>query len=75
MPSFAAATFDINYLEHAGGRLLGEPVSESLLRPIAVVAALLAEERRTGGSALATSAPPPGRTSAWLVEARRESLQ
>ena len=72
---FRRGEFDINYLDHAGGRLLGEPMSEPLIRPIAIVAALLAEERRTGGPALGTSAPPPGRTSAWLAEGRRESLQ
>jgi acetyl-CoA carboxylase biotin carboxylase subunit len=72
---FRSGDFDIHYVERAGSRLLGEPVSEPLVRPIAIVAALLAEERRTGGPAVAMSAPPAGRTSAWLTEARREGLQ
>jgi acetyl-CoA carboxylase biotin carboxylase subunit len=74
---FRRGDIDITYLERAGERLLGEPLSEPLLRPIAVVSALLAEERRTGGGRPAVGAPaaPPGRASVWASEGRREGLQ
>jgi acetyl-CoA carboxylase, biotin carboxylase subunit len=72
---FRRGDFDITYLDRGAERLLGEPVSGPLVRPIAVVAALLAEERRTGGSTVVKAPPPPARSTAWLSEARHEGLQ
>jgi acetyl-CoA carboxylase biotin carboxylase subunit len=76
-PAFQRGEFDIGYLDHAGPRLLAEPVREPLVRPLAVVAALLADERRAG--------PPPGRASVaaaarppasiWRETARRDALR
>jgi acetyl-CoA carboxylase, biotin carboxylase subunit len=72
---FRRGEFDITYLERGAARLLGEPVSASLVRPIAVVAALLAEARRTGGATPTSPAPSTSRTTAWVAEARHEALQ
>ena len=75
-PEFQRGDIDITYLERAGARLLaGEPRAE-LVRPLTVVAALLADEQRAAASAPAPSAEPPSaaRPSAWLLAARREAL-
>jgi acetyl-CoA carboxylase biotin carboxylase subunit len=74
-PEFRRGEFDITYLDHAGRRLLAEPLAPLLVRPIAVVAALLAEERRTAGGAVRPSGHPAIRPSAWQSEARREGLR
>ena len=73
-PEFQRGEIDIGYLERAGGRLLGEPIAPRLLRPIAVVAALLADERRTASGMRRTAASPP-QASAWQTEARRDGLR
>jgi acetyl-CoA carboxylase biotin carboxylase subunit len=72
---FRRGDFDITYLDRASDRLLGEPLSEPLVRPIAIVAALLAEERRAGGPVPEAGVLRPARSSAWLVEGRREGLK
>jgi acetyl-CoA carboxylase biotin carboxylase subunit len=72
-PAFQRGELDINYLERAGLAQLGQETRADLVRPLAVVAALLAEERR------AVVRPPiarvPDRLSAWEVEGRREALR
>jgi acetyl/propionyl-CoA carboxylase alpha subunit len=72
-PAFQRGELDINYLERAGLAQLGQETRADLVRPLAVVAALLAEERR------AVVRPPiarvPDRISAWQMEARREALR
>ena len=74
---FRRGEIDIEYLQRAGGRLLAEPIARPLMRPIAVVAALLAEERRMAGAvrALPPVSTPAGRWSPWQTEARREGLR
>jgi acetyl-CoA carboxylase biotin carboxylase subunit len=74
-PEFCRGEFDITYLEQAGVRLLAEPPAPALVRPIAVVAALLAEARRTAGGAMMPSDQPSIRPSGWESEARREGLR
>ena len=74
-PEFRRGEFDITYLEHAGARLLAEPLAPPLVRPIAVVAALLAEERRTRSGLGHPSLDPTVRPSGWQAEARREGLR
>lgn len=75
-PEFQRGEIDIGYLERAGSRLLGEPIAPPLVRPVAVVAALLAEERRTAsGSRVVGMGPSPSRASAWQIEARRDGLR
>jgi acetyl-CoA carboxylase, biotin carboxylase subunit len=75
-PEFQRGDLDITYLERAGDRLLADGVRPDLIRPLAVVAALLAEERRatasTPGTAAGDGARPP--TSGWLAAARREAV-
>lgn len=74
-PEFRRGDIDVTYLERVGGRLLAEPLAPPLVRPIAVVAALLAEERRVGGGLARPSLDPSRRSSAWQFEARREGLR
>jgi acetyl-CoA carboxylase, biotin carboxylase subunit len=75
-PEFQRGDLDITYLERAGDRLLAGGVRADLIRPLAVVAALLAEERRatasTPGTAAGDGVRPP--TSGWLAAARREAI-
>ncbi|HEV2749118.1 MAG TPA: acetyl-CoA carboxylase biotin carboxylase subunit [Gemmatimonadales bacterium] len=73
---FVRGDLDITYLERAGDRLLAGGVRPDLVRPLAVVAALLAEERRATASAPATVGSPgaPPTPSAWLAAARREAV-
>jgi len=75
-PEFQRGDLDITYLERAGDRLLAGGVRADLIRPLAVVAALLAEERRatasTPGTAAGDGTRPP--TSGWLAAARREAV-
>jgi acetyl-CoA carboxylase biotin carboxylase subunit len=75
-PEFQRGDIDITYLERAGARLLvAEPRGE-LVRPLTLVAALLADEQRAAANTPAPSAgpPPTARPSAWLLAARREAL-
>ncbi len=74
-PEFRSGDIDVTYLERAGARLLAEPLAPPLVRPLAVVAALLAEEQRTGGKLGRSSLDPTIRPSAWQSEARREGLR
>jgi acetyl-CoA carboxylase biotin carboxylase subunit len=74
-PEFQRGELDIAYLERAGARLLAEPLSERLVSPVAIVAALLAEERRNGpsrGVPLGGSLSP---VSAWGDAGKREGLR
>ncbi|HMA38732.1 MAG TPA: acetyl-CoA carboxylase biotin carboxylase subunit, partial [Gemmatimonadales bacterium] len=74
-PEFRRGEFDITYLDRAGARLLAEPVSDPLVRPVAIVAALLAEAHRSGGAGGGPAVRGPTSQPAWLTEARREGLQ
>jgi acetyl-CoA carboxylase biotin carboxylase subunit len=74
-PDFRQGQIDIGYLERSGDRLLAEPLAPSLVRPIAVVAALLAEERRVGGGDGQPSVDRPDRPTVWQSDARREGLR
>jgi acetyl-CoA carboxylase biotin carboxylase subunit len=74
-PEFCRGEFDITYLEQAGARLLAEPLAAPLVRPIAVVAALLAEERRTRGGTGSAAHDRHDRPTVWQSEARREGLR
>lgn len=73
-PDFRRGEFDITYLERVGATLLARELRPELVRPLAVVAALLAEEQR--GSAGPPGAPDQagGRVSAWMEAARREGV-
>ena len=75
-PEFQRGDIDVTYLERVGARLLGTGMRSDLVRPLAVVAALLADEQRTATSAPAppAAAPTPERPSGWVIAARRESL-
>ncbi len=73
-PEFQRGEVDITYLERVGPRLLARDITPELVRPLAVVAALLAEERRSSAPPLPTAASPDGR-SAWMDVARREGLR
>jgi acetyl-CoA carboxylase biotin carboxylase subunit len=75
-PEFRRGELDITYVDRAASRLLDAPVSESLVIPIAVVAALLADERRAGPapSHARTDGQLP-RESAWVQTGRREGLR
>jgi len=75
-PEFQRGDIDVTYFERAGARLLAGGVRSELVRPLAVVAALLADERRATASA-PPAGPPAGlpvRPSPWLLAARREAL-
>jgi len=75
-PEFQRSDIDVTYFERAGARLLAGGVRSELVRPLAVVAALLADERRATASAPAAGPPAglPVRPSPWLLAARREAL-
>jgi acetyl-CoA carboxylase biotin carboxylase subunit len=72
-PAFQRGELDIRYVERIGLAQLGSETRAELVRPLAVVAALLAEERR------AIVRPPPAhapdRVTAWELEGRREGLR
>ena len=75
-PEFQRGDIDVTYFERAGARLLAGGVRSELVRPLAVVAALLADERRATATA-PPAGPPAGlpvRPSPWLLAARREAL-
>ncbi|HEX4599861.1 MAG TPA: acetyl-CoA carboxylase biotin carboxylase subunit [Gemmatimonadales bacterium] len=74
-PAFQRGEFDVTYLEHAGARLLAEPLRSELTRPLAVVAALLADEQRVAAAAQAEAERPAAGPSPWLVAARREAVR
>jgi acetyl-CoA carboxylase, biotin carboxylase subunit len=72
-PAFQRGELDISYVERIGLARLGSETRAELVRPLAVVAALLAEERR----AIVRSPPAraPDRVTAWELEGRREGLR
>jgi acetyl-CoA carboxylase biotin carboxylase subunit len=72
-PGFQRGEIDVTYIDRFGLGHLPQGTRESLVRPLAVVAALLAEQRRT--VARPETARPPDRPSAWGVEALREGLR
>jgi acetyl-CoA carboxylase biotin carboxylase subunit len=74
-PAFRRGEVDIGYLEREAERLLAPPVSEPLLRPLAVTAALLADARRTAGHPAGATDRPPAIGSPWLDEGRREGMR
>jgi acetyl/propionyl-CoA carboxylase alpha subunit len=71
-PDFRSGAIDIGYLDRKGEALLSAPLSEALVKPVAVVAAMLAEERRTGSASGGGSREPSAPVSPWLEVARRE---
>src|SRR2546429_3055287 len=73
-PEFQRGDLDITYLDRVGTRLLAGAMRPGLMRPIAVVAALLAEQRRAATPAPAPADRPAARPSAWLLAARREAV-
>ena len=80
-PAFQSGDVDITYVDRVAPRLLAEPVSGTLVAPIAVVAALLAEERRTGPGPVHVTGPAaegsnggPQETT-WMRTARQEGLR
>jgi acetyl-CoA carboxylase biotin carboxylase subunit len=74
-PEFRRGELDITYVERAGARLLAEPLSERLVSPVAIVAALLADERRSGPSRGAPPGGPLPPVSAWGDAGKREGLR
>jgi acetyl-CoA carboxylase biotin carboxylase subunit len=72
-PAFQRGELDISYVERIGLAQLGAETRPELVRPIAVVASLLAEERRAVARPL--TARPPDRLTAWVVEGLREGLR
>jgi acetyl-CoA carboxylase biotin carboxylase subunit len=74
-PEFRRGELDIAYLERAGARLLAEPLSERLVSPVAIVAALLADERRIGPSPGAPFGGARLPVSAWGDAGKREGLR
>ena len=73
---FERGAIDITYLERVGPRLLGggATLRPELVRPLAVVAALLADERRGAAQRPAGPAAASEQPSAWTRAARREGL-
>jgi acetyl-CoA carboxylase biotin carboxylase subunit len=74
-PEFRRGELDIAYLERAGARLLADPLSERLVSPVAIVAALLADERRSGPGRGTSLGGPQPTVSAWGDAGRREGLR
>jgi hypothetical protein len=74
-PAFQRGEIDVTYVERLGSGLLGRRLGAELVRPLAVVAALLAEERRTAAQPETAAARSPDRPTAWVVEGRREGLR
>lgn len=72
-PGFQRGEVDIRYMERFGLGHLPQGTREELVRPLAVVAALLAEERRA--VAPPQTARPPDRLAGWVVEGLREGLR
>ncbi len=74
-PAFQRGEIDVTYLERVGAALLARTPRAELLRPLAVVAALLSEEQRVAALPAPTSARPPDRPTAWAEAAVREGLR
>ena len=72
---FRSGAIDIEYLDRKGSELLSAPVAPVLVRPLAVVAAMMAEERRMGGLPAAQGTVANAPSSAWLDAGRREGLR
>ena len=72
-PGFQRGELDISYVERTGFAQPQRETRADLVRPLAVVAALLAEQRRM--VARPPTAPSPDRPTAWEIEARREGLR
>ena len=72
-PAFQRGDLDINYVQRLGFAKPGQELRAELVRPLAVVAALLAEERRAVARPL--TARPSDRLTAWQAEGRREGLR
>ena len=73
-PDFRSGAIDIGYLDRKGEALLTAPLSESLMKPVAVVAAMLADERRAGGVTEGTAPGSRLPSTPWLDAARREGI-
>jgi acetyl-CoA carboxylase biotin carboxylase subunit len=77
-PAFVRGEIDATYLEGAGAALLSPGPRADLVRPLAILAALLAEQQRTRVPEMAVlteTARPPDRPSAWVLEGLREGLR
>jgi len=72
-PAFQRGEVDITYVERFGFAQQAREARRELIRPLAVVAALLADERRA--VARPEAARPTDRLSAWVVEGLREGLR
>ena len=72
-PAFQRGELDISYVERFWFAHLARETRAELVRPLAVVASLLAEERRVAPRP--PTARPPDRLSAWELEGRREGLR
>jgi acetyl-CoA carboxylase, biotin carboxylase subunit len=76
-PEFQRGDLDVTYLERNGARLLAGGVRPDLVRPLAVMAALLADAQRAATTPPASRPALPdasARASAWRIAARREAL-
>ncbi len=73
-PEFQRGDVDVAYFERAADRLLAGGVRPELVRPLAVVAALLAEEHRTTAAPQQPLARTADRPSGWVIAARREAV-
>ncbi|MGH7538757.1 MAG: acetyl-CoA carboxylase biotin carboxylase subunit, partial [Gemmatimonadales bacterium] len=82
-PAFRRGELDTGYFDRSTGRLLAEPLSERLVRPVAAVAAMLADARRCGPQvplpstrgARTDKTPTAARSSLWGDAGRREGLR
>src|SRR5437773_537473 len=74
-PAFQRGELDITYLERVGPALLAPEPRAELVRPLAVVAALLAEEQRAAAVPPPLSDRPTVRPSGWVDAAVREGLR
>ena len=77
-PAFVRGDVDATYLDGAGAALLSPAPRADLIRPLAIVAALLAEQQRARVPPKAESSETPRspeRLSAWVVEGLREGLR
>ncbi len=79
---FRRGEIDVAYLEREGPRLLNGELRPELVRPLAVVAALLVEERRTAAQPQRDGAGREGeggggadQLTPWVQTARREGLR
>ena len=72
-PAFQRGELDITYVERSGFGHLARETRAELVRPLAVVASLLAEERRA--VARPQTVRPSDRPTAWVAEGLREGLR